>query len=136
MKINRVAYGVRVKLNSQFQEKCMGDKYLRDERILFIADEKPYNDAKGYYVNVRGGSLANSGQVYLNEIDLEFEVPEYPLYPFDEKNLTDGDAAKKHISNPYYDTQHGFEDQKKYEAFLAGCKFKEEQIKGKQLQPA
>lgn len=131
MKQNRVAYGVRVKLSSQFHEKCLGDKYLKKERILFIADEKPCNDSNGYYVNIKGGSLVNSGQVYLNEIDLEFEVPEYPLYPYDEKNLSDRDAAKKHIQKPDYDTYDYFEDQERYSAFLAGCKFKEEQIKDK-----
>lgn len=129
MKQNRVAYGVRVKLNSQFQEKCLGDKYLKEEKILFIADEKPYNDARGYYVNVTGGSLVNSGQVYLNEIDLEFEVPEYPLYPFDEKKLTDDEAAGKHAEN--YIGSPSEPSSVAYEAFQAGCKFKEEQIKGK-----
>jgi hypothetical protein len=80
VKTNRIAYGVRVKLNTNFKEKCLSDKYLKEEKILWIAQEKPYNDANGYNVLVRGGSLINSGMVYLNEIDLEFEVPERPLY--------------------------------------------------------
>lgn len=136
VKLNRIAYGVRVKLNSNFEERCMGDKYLKEERILFIADEKPYNDSKGYYVNVRGGSLVNSGQVYLNEIDLEFEVPEYPLYRFDEKSVYDSKAAEDHyqklkqeaaenISNIIYSAYDN-----SVVSFLAGCKFKEQQIRG------
>ena len=80
IKLNRIAYGVRVKLNENFVEKCLGDKYLKDEKVLFIRDEKPYNDDRGYYVHVTGGSLTNSGYAYLNELDLEFEVPEHPMY--------------------------------------------------------
>lgn len=125
IKLNRIAYGVRVKLNSQFQEKCLGDKYLKEERILFIADEKPYNDSKGYYVNVKGGSLVNSGQAYLNEIDLEFEVPERPLYAFDEPNYTNEQAAKRWAVD-----SDGVKIKSEY-SFVQGCKFKEEQIRGK-----
>lgn len=120
VKQNRIAYGVRVKLNSNFQEKCLGDKYLKEERILFISDEKPYNDKNGYYVNIKGGSLVNSGQAYLNEIDLEFEVPETPLYSCEEKNMTDEEAAKEYCTGVYPLVL----------AFIDGCKFKEEQIRG------
>lgn len=129
MKSNRVAYGVRVKLNSKFQEKCLGDKYLKNERILFIADTKPFNDAKGEYVHVRGGSLVNSGYAYLDELDLEFEVPEDPLYAFDEKKITDDEAAGKYAEN--YIASKSEPSHVAYEVFKAGCKFKEEQIKGK-----
>ena len=80
VKLNRIAYGVRVKLNDQFEEKCLGDKYLKDEHVLWISCEKPMNDQKGHYVFIAGGSLTNSGYAYLNELDLEFEVPETPLY--------------------------------------------------------
>lgn len=80
VKLNRIAYGVRVKLNDQFVEKCLGDKYLKDETVLWISCEKPMNDQKGDYVFISGGSLCNSGRAYLNELDLEFEVPEKPLY--------------------------------------------------------
>lgn len=84
VKSNRVAYGVRVKLNSNFQEKCLGDKYLKDEPVLFISQEKSYKDQRGEYVTIRGGSLINSGYAYLDELDLEFEVPESPLYRYEE----------------------------------------------------
>lgn len=67
-----IAYKVRVKLNSTFVEKCLGDKYLRDEPILYIRDHKPYEDERGKYVNISG--RMNSGRAYLTEIDLEFEV--------------------------------------------------------------
>lgn len=75
-----IAYGVRVKLNSEFIEKCLGDKYLKDEKVLFIRETKPYNDTKGEYVYIEGGSLLNSGYAYLNELDLEYPVPNKPLY--------------------------------------------------------
>ena len=81
LKLNRIAYGVRVKLNDQFKEKCLGDKYLKDEAMLFIAEEKPGNDSYGGdYVHIRGGSLMNSGYAYLNELDIEFDMPDRPLY--------------------------------------------------------
>jgi hypothetical protein len=80
VKENRIAYGVRVKLNENFKEKCLGDKYLMEEPVLFIADGHIYNDTIGKYVFIKGGSLCNSGTAYLDQIDLEFEVPEKPLY--------------------------------------------------------
>lgn len=80
IKHNQIAYGVRVKLNANFEEKCLGDKYLKDETVLFISESKAYNDMKGDYVTLRGGSLTNSGYAYLNELDLEYPVPERPLY--------------------------------------------------------
>jgi hypothetical protein len=80
MKSNQVAYGVRVKLNENFEEKCLGDKYLREETVIFISEAKTYNDAKGEYVMLRGGSLTNSGYAYLDQLDLEFPVPNTPLY--------------------------------------------------------
>ena len=79
LKENRIAYGVRVKLTPNFQEKCLGDKYLKEERVLFIRDTKPYQDQKGKYVYISGGSLTTSGYAYLDELELEFEVPESPL---------------------------------------------------------
>lgn len=80
IKNTQVAYGVRVKLNDTFEEKCLGDQYLKDETVLFIQEEKCYNDTKGEYVMIRGGSLMNSGRAYLSELDLEFPVPDKPLY--------------------------------------------------------
>ncbi len=75
-----IAYGVRVKLNDKFVEKCLGDRYLKDEKVLFLRDHKPYNDIKGDYVHITGGSLINSGYAYLDQLELEFPVPELPLY--------------------------------------------------------
>lgn len=80
IKVDEIAKGVRVKLNSNFVEKCLGDTYLKDETVLFIRDVKSYNDTKGSYVYIAGGSLMNSGYAYLDELDLEFPTPTTPLY--------------------------------------------------------
>jgi len=93
VKSSQVAYGVRVKLNDNFEEKCLGDRYLKDEKVLFIRDPKPYNDIKGEYVWVTGGSLINSGYVYLDQIDLEFPIPETPLYPLYQDEQSDEKKA-------------------------------------------
>ena len=50
------------------------------ETVLFIDYHGVMNDSTGEYVYIKGGSLTNSGIVYLTEIDLEFPVPEKPLY--------------------------------------------------------
>ena len=78
--LDEIAKGVRVKLNSNFVEKCLGDKYLKEEPVLFIREAKPYNDTRGYYVYVVGGSLMNSGYAYLDQLDLEYPMPKTPLY--------------------------------------------------------
>lgn len=81
VKENQVAQGVRVKLNENFEQKCLGDKYLvEQESVLFISDGHIYNDVNGKYVFIKGGSLTNSGYAYLDQLDLEFPVPEKPLY--------------------------------------------------------
>ena len=83
MKAIEVARKVRVKLNSNFEINSLSDKYLAYEPILYIADNHIYNDAKGEYVFIRGGSHVNSGAVYLNELDLEFPIGESPLYSYE-----------------------------------------------------
>jgi hypothetical protein len=80
-----IAIGVKVKLNSSFKEKCIGDKFLRFEPILFISDSFIMNDEAGESVYINGGSLGNSGRVYLTEIDLEFDYHK-PQYYFDDNN--------------------------------------------------
>lgn len=80
IKSNQIAHLVRVKLNSNFKIKSLSDKYLACEPILYISESHIYNDVKGEYVLVRGGSHTNSGSVYLNEIDLEFPIDNKPLY--------------------------------------------------------
>jgi hypothetical protein len=80
MKINQVAKGVRVKLNSKFSINSLSDKYLACEPIIFIDDSYIYNDIAGEYVFIKGGSLTNSGTAYLDELDLEFPITESPLY--------------------------------------------------------
>lgn len=80
MKTNQVAYGVRVKLKDNFEKKCLGDNYLAEEQVLFISEGHVYNDQRGEYVMIKGGSLTNSGYAYLDELELEFPVPEKPLY--------------------------------------------------------
>lgn len=79
MHSTRVAIGVRVKLNENFKEKCLGDKYLKEETVLFIDCEKPFNDVTGQYVTIKGGSLTNSGYAYLNELDVVFDRPKSPI---------------------------------------------------------
>ena len=81
IKKNEIAKGVRVKLNSEFIEKCLGDQYLKEEPVIYIREQHVYNDTKGDYVNLTGGSLINSGYAYLNELDLEFPFSQdIPLY--------------------------------------------------------
>lgn len=80
IKLNQVAKDVRVKLNSTFEIKSLSDKYLACEPIIFIAESHIYNDIKGEYVFVKGGSLTNSGTAYLTELKLEFPISETPLY--------------------------------------------------------
>ena len=81
VKRNQAAYGVRVKLNDNFKVNSLTDKYLKEmETVLFIDYQGVMNDSTGDYVYVKGGSLINSGMVYLTEIDLEFPIPEKPLY--------------------------------------------------------
>lgn len=80
IKSNQIALGVRVKLNENFEVKCLGDTYLKEEPIIFISESKAYNDQRGEYVMIKGGSLINSGYAYLDQLDLEFPVPEKPLY--------------------------------------------------------
>lgn len=80
IKENTIARGVRVVLNENFEQKCLGDKYLVEmEDTLFIADGSVYNDSKGKYVHIKGGTLTNSGYAYLDQLDLEFPVPERPI---------------------------------------------------------
>lgn len=80
MKTNQVARGVRVKLNDSFEIKSLSDRYLACEPILFISESHVYNDQKGEYVFIKGGSLTNSGVAYLSELELEFPISETPLY--------------------------------------------------------
>jgi len=80
MKSNQVAKDVRVKLNSNFQIKSLSDKYLACEPTIFICESHIYNDQKGEYVFIKGGSNTNSGIAYLSELDLEFPISETPLY--------------------------------------------------------
>jgi hypothetical protein len=81
LKTNEVARKVRVKLNNNFEIKSLSDKYLACEPILYISDSHIYNDQKGDYVWIRGGSHINSGIAYLTELDLEFPINETVIYP-------------------------------------------------------
>lgn len=82
IKINEIAKGVRVKLNSNFQSESLNDEYLQCEEVIYIADKHVYNDMYGDYVAIRGGSKTNSGFAYLDQLDLEFpyEEVQYPVY--------------------------------------------------------
>lgn len=72
IKKNEVAKGVRVKFNNKFEPKCLGDEYLQCEEVIFISEGHVYNDQRGEYVNLSGGSGTNGGYAYLDQIDLEF----------------------------------------------------------------
>jgi len=84
IKKSEIAYGVRVVLNDKWEQKCLGDKYLQDEKVLYISAEKPYNDVKGDYVMISGGSHTNSGTAYLDQLDLEHDwrtiIPQKEAY--------------------------------------------------------
>jgi hypothetical protein len=64
---NEVAKGVRVKLNDSFRINSLSDQYLACESVLFISDRHIYNDDKGAYVYISGGSRTNSGTAYLSQ---------------------------------------------------------------------
>jgi len=91
VKVSQIKRGVAVKLNENFKVKSLSDKYCLDELIFFISDDKPYNDANGYYIYIRGGSRTNSAHVYLDEIDLFFgeENQLYSLYSEEENSNID-----------------------------------------------
>ena len=81
VKPNQLARGVRVKLNDTFEINSLSDKYLACEPILYVSDSHIYNDSyKGDFVYISGGSHTNTGTAYLSELDLEFPIPEFPLY--------------------------------------------------------
>jgi len=74
IKKTHCAYKTIVKLNDEFVEKCLGDKYLKEEQLLYLREGHVYNDTKGEYVMVTGASGMNSGYAYLNELDLAFPI--------------------------------------------------------------
>lgn len=80
---SQVALHVRVKLNEKFEAKCLGEKYLVNDKIIFIADQHVYNDSIGEYVHLKGFTepekddeplYINSGYAYLDQLDLEFPI--------------------------------------------------------------
>ena len=84
MKESEVARNVRVKLNSNWNSYSLGDEYLKEEPIIFISDNYVYNDVRGKYVYIKGGSMINLGTAYLTELDLEFPIGETPLYNWED----------------------------------------------------
>lgn len=89
MKNTEVARNVRVKLNSNFKGKSLADEYIKDEPIIFIAENHIYNDQIGQYVFIKGGSMTNSTTAYLTELDLEFQIAEKPLYDWQNMSKID-----------------------------------------------
>lgn len=83
MKRKEVAKGVRVRLNKNWKQKSIGDRYLEQEPVIFISQPDIYNDARGESVMIKGGSYTNSGYAYLDELDLEFPMPERSMYRMD-----------------------------------------------------
>lgn len=80
IKKKEVAKGVRVRFNENWEEKSIGDKYLSQEPVIFISEANIYNDSEGEYVMLKGGSYINSGYARLDQLDLEFPMPERPMY--------------------------------------------------------
>ena len=85
---SQVARHVRVKLNENFQIKCLGDEYLVKDKVIYIADEHVYNDQIGEYVHIKGYTLpenhgdsvySNNGYAYLDQLDLEFPIADFFL---------------------------------------------------------
>lgn len=82
IKKSQVALHVRVKLNSLFEPKCLGDGFLMKDEIVYISDEHVHNDSIGEYVHIKGYTITkennsiymNSGYAYLNQLDLEFPI--------------------------------------------------------------
>ena len=83
IKKNQVALHVRVKLNDKFKPKCLGEKYLIKDEVIYISDQHVYNDSVGEYVHIGGYSKTkiegesiyiNSGYAYLDQLDLEFPI--------------------------------------------------------------
>lgn len=83
IKKSQVALHVRVKFNSEFTPKCLGEEYLVKDEVISIADNHIYNDQIGDWVLIKGYSLPkregegiyiNSGYAYLNQLDLEFPI--------------------------------------------------------------
>ena len=83
IKKSQVALHVRVKLNENFEPKCLGEEYLVKDKIIFIADNHIYNDSIGDYVHLKGMTnpeldnepiFMSSGYAYLNQLDLEFPI--------------------------------------------------------------
>lgn len=92
IKIAEIALGVRVVLNNNWKPKCLGNQYLQDEKVLFISDSEVYNDVKGEYVHIKGGSHTNSGYAYLDQLDLEHDWR--TILPLSEAFKEDSPMAK------------------------------------------
>lgn len=80
---SQVALHVRVKFNSLFEPKCLGEQYIIKDNIIFITDNNVYYDSIGEYVHLKGYTAPtnendpiyiNSGYAYLNQLDLEFPI--------------------------------------------------------------
>lgn len=80
MRHDEVARGVRVKHADTFKPRSIADEYLILEDVIFISETHIYNDRHGDYVFLRGGSLTTSSYAYLDELNLEYPVPNKPLY--------------------------------------------------------
>lgn len=81
IKKNEIARGVRVKFNSNFATKCKGDENLQCEEVIYLSEGHVYNDSKGEYILITGGSGLSSGYAYLDELDLEFPYGQGHHYP-------------------------------------------------------
>lgn len=88
MRKTEAAKNVRVKLNSNWEETCLGDKYLKQEPVIFIREQHIYNDSRGEYVYIKGGSMTNGGVAYLDQLDLEFPIGEKSLYNWENMPTT------------------------------------------------
>jgi hypothetical protein len=113
---SEVARGVRVVLNDQFVEKCLGDKYLKEEKYIYLADRSINNDTLGDYVHLHGGSGTTSGYAYLNQLDLEFpyQQPNELPYPAPLQKFKGFSRMYNNNTVWFYDDDKGVEVQIKF----------------------
>ena len=75
IKPSQVALHVRVKLNNNFIPKSISEEYLVKSDVIYIAQERIFNDSIGNYVYLSSNEpYFGNGIAYLNEIDLEFPI--------------------------------------------------------------
>ncbi len=70
---SQIALHVRVKFNENWSSKSLGEEYLTEDKVIYIAEKHVYQDELGKYIHLKSNNF-NAGRAYLNQIDLEFPV--------------------------------------------------------------